>query len=117
MGQKKTKEAIAKAAAASKKGGKKKWSKGKVKDKLNNKIFIDDATWKSIQKDVPGMSLITVSTVSEKYKIIGSMARQVIKILAGEGKLEQMGHQHKSLSMHVGKLFLEKKRAAALKDN
>ena len=63
------------------------------------------------------MSLITVATLSEKYKIIGSMARQIIKILAGEGKIETMGHQHKSLSMHVGKVYLEKKRAAALKDN
>merc|ERR1712093_45696 len=59
MGQKKTKEAIAKAASASKKGGKKKWSKGKVKDKLNNKVFMDEATDKAMRKDVTNMSLIT----------------------------------------------------------
>merc|ERR1712224_775023 len=79
MGQKKTKEAIAKAASASKKGGKKKWSKGKVKDKLNNKVFMDEATDKAMRKDVTNMSLITISTLSEKYKIIGSLARPLIK--------------------------------------
>merc|ERR1711903_143334 len=81
MGQKKTKEAIAKAASASKKGGKKKWSKGKVKDKLNNKVFMDGATDKAMRKDVTNMSLITISTLSEKYKIIGSLARPMIKQL------------------------------------
>ena len=116
MGQKKTKEAIAKAAAASKKGGKKKWSKGKVKDKLDNKVFIDDALWATIQKEVPNMSLVTVANLSEKYKMIGSIARQVIKILVDEAKLEPVGHQHKTLSMHVGKNFLEKKKAATLKE-
>ena len=40
MGQKKSKEAIARAAAASRKGQKKKWSKGKVKDKMNLEVFV-----------------------------------------------------------------------------
>merc|ERR1711990_1238299 len=75
MGQKKTKEAIAKAANASKKGGKKKWSKGKVKDKLNNAVFMTEATDKAMRKDVTNMSLVTISTICEKYKIIGSLAR------------------------------------------
>merc|ERR1719488_391755 len=64
MGQKKTKEAIAKAASASKKGGKKKWSKGKVKDKLNNKVFMDEATDKAMRKELPNMALVTVATMS-----------------------------------------------------
>merc|ERR1712085_152900 len=90
MGQKKTKEAIAKAANASKKGGKKKWSKGKVKDKLNNAVFMNEATDKAMRKDVTNMSLVTISTVCEKYKIIGSLARPMIKILAAEGKIVQL---------------------------
>ena len=40
MGQKKSKDAIARAAASSRKGGKKKWSKGRVKDKLNLEVFV-----------------------------------------------------------------------------
>ena len=62
------------------------------------------------------MSLVTVANLSEKYKIIGSIARQVIKILVDEAKLEPVGHQHKTLSMHAGKNFLDKKKAAALKE-
>merc|ERR1712007_230699 len=109
MGQKKTKEAIAKAASASKKGGKKKWSKGKVKDKLNNKVFLDEATHKAMVKDVTNMSLVTISTVSDKYKIIGSIARPMIKQFAAEGKLVPIGHQHCSLILYTGAGHLAKK--------
>merc|ERR1711976_55520 len=113
MGQKKTKEAIAKAAAASKKGGKKKWSKGKVKDKLNNKVFIDEATDKAIRKDITNMSLITISNISDKYKIIGSLARPLIKQFAAEGKIVPVGSQHSSLMMYTGTGYLAKKAGAA----
>merc|ERR1711985_224794 len=113
MGQKKTKEAIAKAAAASKKGGKKKWSKGKVKDKLNNKVFIDEATDKAIRKDITNQSLITISNVSDKYKIIGSLARPLIKQFAAEGKIQPVGHQHSSLVMYTGAGYLAKKAGTA----
>merc|ERR1712050_447700 len=88
MGQKKTKEAIAKAAANAKKGGKKKWSKGKVKDKLNNKVFLDEATHKAIAKDIGNMGVVTVASVSEKYKIIGSLANTLIRIYHKEGKIK-----------------------------
>ena len=43
MGQKKSKDAIARAAAASRKGQKKKWNKGKVKDKLNLNVLLTKA--------------------------------------------------------------------------
>merc|ERR1712138_80970 len=95
MGQKKTKEAIPKAAAASKKGGKKKWSKGKVKDKLNNKVFIDPELDAKLKKEVPNMSLITINTMSAKFEIIGSLARPLIKQFAAEGKIVPVGHQHR----------------------
>merc|ERR1739845_94964 len=111
MGQKKTKEAIAKAAAASKKGGKKKWSKGKVKDKLNNKVFIDEDTNKALNKDVPNMSLITISTMSDKFKIIGSLARPLIKQFAAEGKIIPVGHQSRALPMYTGAAYQAKKKA------
>merc|ERR1712166_466567 len=113
MGQKKTKEAIAKAANASKKGGKKKWSKGKVKDKLNNAVFMNEATDKAMRKDVTNMALITIHTVCEKYKIIGSLARPMIKILAAEGKIQPVGFQHSTLMIYIGKGYLEKKASGA----
>merc|ERR1712119_1786 len=113
MGQKKTKEAIAKAANASKKGGKKKWSKGKVKDKLNNAVFMTEATDKAMRKDVTNMSLVTISTISEKYKIIGSLARPMIKQLAAEGKIVPVGNQHSTLVIYTGTGYLAKKASGA----
>ena len=50
--EKKTKEQIAKAAAAGSKGKKKKWSKGKVRDKLNNLVLFDKATLDKFNKEV-----------------------------------------------------------------
>jgi len=112
MGQKKTKDAISKAASASKKGGKKKWSKGKVKDKLNNKVFLDEPTRKALDKDVTGMNLCTISWMSEKYKIIGSLCRPIIKAFVAEGKLKCVGTNSASLVMYSGSEFLAKKAAA-----
>jgi small subunit ribosomal protein S25e len=40
MGQKKSKEAIARAALASRKTSKKKWSKGKEKEKKDLAVFV-----------------------------------------------------------------------------
>merc|ERR1711934_416740 len=113
MGQKKTKEAIAKAAAASKKGGKKKWSKGKVKDKLNHKVFIDEDTNKALIKDVPNMSLITISTMCDRFKIVGSLARPLIKQFAAEGKIVRVGTQSRALPMYTGTAHLAKKQATS----
>lgn len=50
--EKKTKEQIAKAAAAGGKAKKKKWSKGKVRDKLNNLVLFDKATLEKFTKEV-----------------------------------------------------------------
>jgi small subunit ribosomal protein S25e len=50
--EKKTKEQIAKAAAAGGRAKKKKWSKGKVRDKLNNAVLFDKATLEKFTKEV-----------------------------------------------------------------
>ncbi|CAG5134848.1 unnamed protein product, partial [Candidula unifasciata] len=43
-----------------------KWSKGKVRDKLNNLILFDKATYDKLYKEVPSYKLITPSVVSER---------------------------------------------------
>ena len=85
-GQKKTKEAIARAAANSRKGSKKKWTTGKVKDKLNHSVLLDPKQFKEIEKALPLMKLITLSTVSEKFKVVASIARQLIRYFAAQKK-------------------------------
>merc|ERR1712029_94000 len=80
-----------KTAAKPKKDGaggkakKKKWSKGKVRDKLNNLILFDKATYDKLYKEVPSYKLITPSVVSERLKVRGSLAKQALRELCGKG--------------------------------
>uniref|UniRef100_A0A3Q3JKE0 40S ribosomal protein S25 n=1 Tax=Monopterus albus TaxID=43700 RepID=A0A3Q3JKE0_MONAL len=50
------------------KAKKKKWSKGKVRDKLNNLVLFDKATYDKLYKEVPNYKLITPAVVSERLK-------------------------------------------------
>jgi small subunit ribosomal protein S25e len=73
----------AKAAAAAPKGGaakKKKWSKGKVKDKAQNAVICDKPTFDRIIKEVPTFKLISQSVLIERLKINGSLARVAIQV-------------------------------------
>ena len=46
-----------------------KWSKGKVRDKLNNLILFDKATYDKLYKEEPTYKLITPAVVSERLKV------------------------------------------------
>ena len=69
-----------------KSGGKakKKWSTGKVQDKLNNLVLFDKATYDKLCK-VPNYKLITPAVVSERLKIHGSLARAALQELLSKG--------------------------------
>merc|ERR1711917_197564 len=69
------------------KAKKKKWSKGKVRDKLNNLILFDKATYDKFKKEVPTYKLITPSVVSERMKVRGSLAKKALIQLENEGKI------------------------------
>ncbi|KXN92859.1 40S ribosomal protein S25-A [Leucoagaricus sp. SymC.cos] len=79
----------AKAKAAAPSGGKaakkKKWSKGKVKDKAQHAVSLDKATYDRIIKEVPTFKLISQSILIERLKINGSLARTAIRHLKKEG--------------------------------
>eukprot|EP00913_Durusdinium_trenchii_P024316 g22829.t1 len=77
----KSKEAKMKAAMAGGKSRKKKWAKGKVKEKLANLVMFDKATYDKMLKEIPKARLITPSVVSERLKVNGSVARQAIRHL------------------------------------
>merc|ERR1719220_1784547 len=51
------------------KAKKKKWSKGKTRDKLNNLELFDKGTYDKLYKEVPTYKLITPSIVSERLKV------------------------------------------------
>merc|ERR1711976_12342 len=72
------------------KAKKKKWSKGKVRDKLNNLVPFDKSTYDKLYKEVPSYNLITPSVVSERLKIRGSLARFALKELLNKGLIRQV---------------------------
>ena len=58
-----------------------KWSKGKVKEKLQNAVLFDKTTYERMLNDTPKQKLITPSIISEKLKVNGSLARKAVKEL------------------------------------
>merc|ERR1712230_111457 len=77
---------------AKSKGGasakKKKWSKGKVREKLNNLVVFDQATYDRMPKEVATFKLVTPSAISERLKINGSLARRSIQELLKAGSIK-----------------------------
>jgi small subunit ribosomal protein S25e len=84
--QQKSKEAKMQAAMAGGKGKKKKWSKGKSRDKVDNKVMMSKEQFDRLHAEVPKMKLITVSSVVEKLKVSGGLARRALRELAEEGR-------------------------------
>ncbi|EGW07797.1 40S ribosomal protein S25 [Cricetulus griseus] len=70
------------------KAKKKKWSKGKVRDKLNNLVLFDKATYDKLWKEVPSYKLVTLAVVSERPKTRGSLARAALQELLSKGLIK-----------------------------
>ena len=126
MGAKKDAKKDAKAPAKvpkKKEGGggkakKKKWSKGKTRDKLNNLVLFDQATYDKLVKEVPTYKLITPSIVSERMKVRGSLARKALRELLAKGLIKQVvSHNAQSIYTRLIKddeeIEAEKAAAAA----
>merc|ERR1711871_921926 len=67
---------------------KKKWSKGKVREKLNNMVVFDQATYDRMMKEAATFKLVTPSAISERLKINGSLARRAIQELLKAGSIK-----------------------------
>jgi len=92
---------VAKAAGPSSGGGgkktKKKWSKGKVKDKAVHAVTLDQPTYDRIFKEVPNYRLISVSTLVDRFKIGGALARVALRDLADKGVIREVDSHSKQL--------------------
>ncbi|MCO5585208.1 hypothetical protein L7F22_039140 [Adiantum nelumboides] len=86
-------------AAAAKAGGakKKKWSKGKVKDKAQNMVVLDQPMYDRILKEVPTFKIISQSTLIDRLKINGSLARVAIRHLERDGSIKRVIHHNGQL--------------------
>ncbi|USP80316.1 40S ribosomal protein S25 [Curvularia clavata] len=77
---------------------KKKWSKGKVKDKAQHAVVLDKTTNDKLQKDVQSYRLITVATLVDRLKINGSLARKALADLEANGQIKKVvGHSKLSI--------------------
>ena len=92
--QQKSKEAKMPAAMAGGKSKKKKWSKGKVRDQVANKVLFDEDTYARLLAEVPKMKLITPSALVERLKINGALARAAIKELQEKGMIKMVSYHH-----------------------
>ena len=94
-----------KALPGKKTGGKtkkKSWTKIKVKEKLNNTVFIDAKLYERILKEAPKFLTITVSEMCNKFKVNGSVARKAIKDLFSKNLIRQVGDHHASFTVYSG---------------
>ena len=83
------------------KGGHKKWSKSKAKEKLQNATFFDKEKYDKMLLEVPKMKLITIATVSDKMKFAGNCARAAIKELLRLEKIVQVGDHQKGYTIYT----------------
>jgi small subunit ribosomal protein S25e len=81
---------MAPAATSGGKKQKKKWSKGKVKDKANHAVILDKATSDKLNKDVQSYRLITTAVLVDRLKINGSLARKALADLEERGVIRKV---------------------------
>ncbi|KAI1610110.1 ribosomal protein S25 [Exophiala viscosa] len=88
------------AATSGGKKQKKKWSKGKVKDKAQHAVVLDKATSDKLNKDVQSYRLVTVAVLVDRLKINGSLARRALADLEDRGVIRKVV-QHSSGSIYT----------------
>ncbi|CAA2996295.1 40S ribosomal S25 [Olea europaea subsp. europaea] len=77
-----------------------KWSKGKQKEKVNNMVIFDKATYDKLLSEAPKYKLITPSVLSDRLRISGSLARKAIRELMARG-LIRMVSAHSSQQIYT----------------
>eukprot|EP01059_Diplonema_ambulator_P008674 TRINITY_DN18348_c0_g1_i1.p1 TRINITY_DN18348_c0_g1~~TRINITY_DN18348_c0_g1_i1.p1 ORF type:complete len:112 (+),score=51.46 TRINITY_DN18348_c0_g1_i1:47-382(+) len=91
-------KAAPKKAGGASKGGKakkKKWSKGKTREQLNNAVMWDKNLVDKLEREVPKYKVITVSVISERLKVNGSLARVALNHLSNKGLIKEVSFNSK----------------------
>eukprot|EP00088_Acartia_fossae_P029951 TRINITY_DN30896_c0_g1_i1.p1 TRINITY_DN30896_c0_g1~~TRINITY_DN30896_c0_g1_i1.p1 ORF type:complete len:113 (+),score=12.10 TRINITY_DN30896_c0_g1_i1:106-444(+) len=70
------------------KNPKKKWSKGKIKDKANHAVTLNKATYDKLFKEIPAGRVITPHRVVDSLKVNASVARQALRELESKGLIK-----------------------------
>jgi small subunit ribosomal protein S25e len=88
--------------ASGAKNKKKKWSKVKTKEKLNNAVHFEPAIYERLVNDICKKSkMITPAIVSDRLKINVSCARRALRELELTGAVKLVGDRHHSLSIYT----------------
>ncbi|ESQ50905.1 hypothetical protein EUTSA_v10023150mg [Eutrema salsugineum] len=75
-------------------------SKGKQKEKVNNMVLFDQATYDKLMSEAPKFKLITPSILSDRLRINGSLARKAIRDLMAKGTI-RMVSTHSSQQIYT----------------
>merc|ERR1712241_26956 len=75
-------------------GERKKWNKGKARDKLQSQVLFDKSSYEKFQKETPTYKLTTTAVLSDRLKIKGSLARKAIALMEKEGKIQKVSTHH-----------------------
>jgi len=100
----KSKQAKLDASMACGRSRKKNWNKGKVREKLDNMVMFDKATYDKMMKEISKAKLITPSVVSERLKVNGSVARSAIRHLEEKGLATGVGEKHHTQMIYTRKI-------------
>lgn len=65
-----------------------------MRDKLNNLVLFDQATYDKFLKEVPSYKLITPSLVSERLKIRSSLAKKALLDVHSKGLIRLVEKHH-----------------------
>ena len=84
------------------KAKKKSWTKTKVKEKLNNAVFLEEKQYERMLIEVPKILCVTRAVLCEKFKVGGAIARALIKDLARRQLIRPVGEQHHSFDLYRG---------------
>ncbi|KNC45983.1 S25 ribosomal protein [Thecamonas trahens ATCC 50062] len=79
---------------------KKKWSKTRSRDKIENAVFANEEKYAEIMAEVPKYRLITPSIIAERMRVNGSVARAAIKDMLAEGLIIEVS-THRSQSIYT----------------
>lgn len=79
------------------KNKKKKWSKGKVKDKADNSVFVDEASLAKVVKEVATYKLITPSVICDRHRLNVSLARQILTRIEEQGLIRLVSKHSRQL--------------------
>ncbi|KAG7866115.1 hypothetical protein KL918_004104 [Ogataea parapolymorpha] len=102
-----SKAAKAAAALAGGKKSKKKWSKGKVKDKAQHVVVLDQEKYDRIMKEVPTYRFVSVSILVDRLKVGGSVARVALKQLEEDGVIKPvLKHSKQYIYTHKKSVIL-----------